>query len=194
VTWINVEGLHEVEVIGKLGDAFGLHPLILEDILSTDQRPKIEDLDEYVYIVKILSYNGQSHEAVAEQASLILGSAFVIFFQERAGEVFEPIRERIKKSRGRVRQMGADYLAYAMLDIYLSSVSNRMNEVMKTLAVITTLFMPISFLAGFFGMNFFQPVAPLSAWTDRPAFVLMIVAMVMVPVGMYLWMRRRAWM
>jgi magnesium transporter len=65
---------------------------------------------------------------------------------------------------------------------------------MKTLAVITTLFMPVSFLAGFFGMNFFQPVVPLSAWTDRPAFVLMIVAMVLVPVSMYLWIRRRAWM
>ena len=80
------------------------------------------------------------------------------------------------------------------LDTYLSVVSNRMNEVMKTLTVITTLFMPLSFLVGFFGMNFFQPVTPLSAWTDRPAFVLMIAAMVLVPVGMYLWMRRRAWM
>lgn len=80
------------------------------------------------------------------------------------------------------------------LDTYLSVVNNRMNEVMKTLTVITTMFMPISFLAGFFGMNFFQPVAPLNAWTDHPAFTLMIVAMVLVPVGMYLWMRKRAWM
>jgi len=80
------------------------------------------------------------------------------------------------------------------LETYLSVVSNRMNEVMKTLTVITTLFMPISFLAGFFGMNFFQPVAPLDAWTDHPAFVLMMVAVVLVPVGMYLWMRKRAWM
>lgn len=80
------------------------------------------------------------------------------------------------------------------LDTYLSVVSNRMNEVMKTLTVITTMFMPISFLAGFFGMNFFQPVAPLDAWTDHPAFALMIVATVLVPAGMYLWMRKRAWM
>jgi magnesium transporter len=80
------------------------------------------------------------------------------------------------------------------LDTYLSVVSNRMNEVMKTLTIITTLFMPVSFLVGFFGTNFFQPVAPLTAWTDRPAFVLMLLAMVVVPAGMYLWMRKRAWM
>jgi magnesium transporter len=80
------------------------------------------------------------------------------------------------------------------LDTYLSVVSNRMNEVMKTLTVITTLFMPVSFLVGFFGTNFFQPVAPLTAWTDWPAFVLMLLAMVVVPAGMFLWMRKRAWM
>jgi len=80
------------------------------------------------------------------------------------------------------------------LDTYLSVVNNRMNEVMKTLTVITTLFMPVSFLVGFFGTNFFQPVAPLDAWTSHPAFVLMMAAMILVPVGMYLWMRKRAWM
>ncbi len=80
------------------------------------------------------------------------------------------------------------------LETYLSVVSNRMNEVMKTLTVITTLFMPISFLAGFFGMNFFQPTAPKEVWTSQWAFALMMVAMILVPVGMYLWMRKRAWM
>jgi magnesium transporter len=85
-------------------------------------------------------------------------------------------------------------LVSGALDTYLSVVSNRMNEVMKTLTVITTLFMPISFLAGFFGMNFFQPTAPKDAWTSHPAFVLMIVSMILVPAGMYLWMRKRAWM
>lgn len=80
------------------------------------------------------------------------------------------------------------------LDAYLSVVNNRMNDVMKTLTVITTLFLPVSFLAGFFGTNFFQPVAPLEAWTSRGTFVAMIVAMVLIPVGMYLWMRKRAWM
>jgi magnesium transporter len=80
------------------------------------------------------------------------------------------------------------------LDTYLSVVSNRMNEVMRTLTVITTLFMPVSFLVGFFGTNFFQPVVPLPAWTGRTAFLLMLLAMVVLPAGMYLWMRKRAWM
>jgi magnesium transporter len=80
------------------------------------------------------------------------------------------------------------------LDTYLSVVSNRMNEVMRTLTVITTLFMPVSFLVGFFGTNFFQPVVPLAAWTGRTAFGLMLLAMVVLPAGMFLWMRKRAWM
>ena len=80
------------------------------------------------------------------------------------------------------------------LDTYLSVVSNRMNEVMKTLTIITTLFMPLAFLTGFFGTNFFQPVIDLSAWTGQAAFYIMLAAMILVPSGMYLWMRRRAWM
>jgi magnesium transporter len=80
------------------------------------------------------------------------------------------------------------------LDTYLSVVSNRMNEIMKTLTVITILFLPVSFLVGFFGTNFFQPVVRMDTWTSRPAFVLMMVAMILVPAGMYLWMRKRAWM
>lgn len=80
------------------------------------------------------------------------------------------------------------------LDTYLSVVSNRMNEVVKTLTIITTLFMPISFLVGFFGTNFFHPVAPLTEWTSQPAFVLMLLALVLIPVSMLLWMRKRAWM
>jgi magnesium transporter len=85
-------------------------------------------------------------------------------------------------------------LVGSALDTYLSVVNNRMNEVMKILTVITTLFMPISFLSGFFGMNFFQPVTPLDAWTDRLTFGLILAAVVLVPIGMYTWMRKRAWM
>ena len=84
-------------------------------------------------------------------------------------------------------------LVTGALDTYLSVVSNRMNEVMKTLTVITTLFMPLAFLTGFFGTNFFQPVIPLAAWTGKTVFYLFLVAMVIVPAGMYFWMRRRAW-
>jgi len=85
-------------------------------------------------------------------------------------------------------------LVSGALDTYLSVVSNRMNEVMKTLTVITILFLPVTFLVGFFGTNFFQPIVRMNAWTSRPAFVLMMVAMILVPAGMYLWMRKRAWM
>jgi len=85
-------------------------------------------------------------------------------------------------------------LVGGVLETYLSVVNNRMNEVMKTLTLITTLFMPLSFLAGFFGMNFFAPATPLDAWTDKPAFLLAIVVMVVTPAIMYVWMRRRAWM
>jgi magnesium transporter len=85
-------------------------------------------------------------------------------------------------------------LVGSALDTYLSVMNNRMNDVMKTLTIITTLFMPISFLAGFFGMNFFQPIAPLNVWTSRLVFVLTLAAMVLMPASMYMWMRRRAWM
>ena len=85
-------------------------------------------------------------------------------------------------------------LVSGALDAYLSAVNNRMNEVMRTLTIITTLFMPVSFIAGFFGMNFFQPVVPLDIWTGEPAFIVTAMAMLIVPVGLYLWIRRRAWM
>jgi magnesium transporter len=79
------------------------------------------------------------------------------------------------------------------LDMYLSVINNRMNEVMKTLTVITTLFMPISFVAGFFGMNFFEPVADMTRWTDQPAFIVMLLITILLPVSIYMWLRRRRW-
>ena len=85
-------------------------------------------------------------------------------------------------------------LVGSALDTYLSVVNNRMNEVMKVLTIITTLFMPLSFLVGFFGMNFFQPTVPLEAWTSRTAFALMLAAMILSPVAMAIWMQRRGWM
>jgi magnesium transporter len=257
VTWINVEGLHDVANIQKLGDCYGFHPLILEDILNTDQRPKIEDFDAYLYIVLKMLHNGESTQTVAEQISLILGPNYVISFQEGIeGDVFNSIRERIRTGKGRIRSMGADYLAYSlidaivdnyfviiekmgeriedledelvkdpvtrtlheihtlkremiflrkavwplrevinflergesslikgstaiylrdvydhtiqvidaietsrdmlsgMLDIYLSSISNRMNEIMKFLTIIGTIFIPLTFIVGVYGMNF----------------------------------------
>jgi magnesium transporter len=257
VTWINIDGLHNVEYIQKLGDCYGFHPLVLEDILNTDQRPKMEDFDEYVYIVLKMLHNGTSPQTVSEQISLILGSNFVISFQEGIeGDVFNSVRDRIRTGKGRIRAQGADYLAYSlidavvdnyfviieklgeriedlenelvsspatqtihdihtlkremiylrkavwplreminalgrsesplikdstriylrdvydhtiqvidaietsrdmlsgMLDIYLSSMSNKMNEIMKFLTIIGTIFIPLTFIAGVYGMNF----------------------------------------
>ena len=117
VTWINVDGVHQPEIIQKLGDCYGLHPLALEDIMNTDQRPKIEDYTDYLYIVlKKILYDEGKQDIVFEQMSLILGKNFVISFQEKEGDVFNIIRDRIRNGKGRLRKMGADYLVYALID------------------------------------------------------------------------------
>lgn len=294
VTWINVEGLGEVEKVEKLGGAFGMHPLVLEDILAGDQRPKVEDLDDYLCIVlKMLDYDEESGEVIHEQVSLILGQAFVISFQEgREGDVFDPVRERIRSGKGRLRKLGADHLAYAlldavvdhyfpilerigdrvdaleeelvsdptartleelhrlkremlylrrsvwplrevvssleraetpliqqstgiylrdvydhtvqvidtietyrdmlagMLDIYLSSVSNRMNAVMKVLTIIATIFMPLTFLAGVYGMNFKHMPELEWPWS----YPLVWGVMLLVGLAMVLYFKRKQWL
>ncbi len=293
VTWINVDGIHQVEVLELLGDCFGLHPLVLEDILNTDQRPKMEDFGDYIFVVlKTFSYNDQSDELEPEQISLILGPSFVMSFQEREGDVFNPIRERIRSSKGRIRRMGADYLAYAlldsivdhyfivleqvgeevefleeelvtnptpetlqtihnlkrdmiflrksvwplrevigalergelslirestgiylrdvydhtiqvvdtietfrdmisgMLDIYLSSVSNRMNEVMKVLTIIATIFIPLTLIAGIYGMNF--QYMPELGW--RWGYPVVWLVMLVIGVVMLVYFRRKKWL
>jgi magnesium transporter len=256
VTWINIEGVHNVELIKQFGECYGLHPLVLEDIVNTTQRPKIEDYGDYIFIViRMISLKGQSIET--EQVSLILGPNYVISFQEGiAGDTFAAVRERLRSDRGRIRSNGSDYLAYSLLDsivdgyftvlegmgelledieaelakgpipiilkriialkreiifirksvwpmrevigslergesklitapsriyyrdtydhtiqvvdgvetyrdlltglleLYLSSISNRTNEVMKLLTIIGTIFMPLTFLVGVYGMNF----------------------------------------
>jgi magnesium transporter len=117
VTWINIDGIHQTDIIQKLGEHFDLHPLILEDILNTEQRPKIEDFGHYIYIVlKMLYYKEQETHIHTEQVSVVLGSNFVISFQESVGDVFDPIRERMKNGKGRIRKLGADYLAYSLID------------------------------------------------------------------------------
>ncbi|MFH1448040.1 MAG: magnesium and cobalt transport protein CorA, partial [Candidatus Micrarchaeota archaeon] len=114
-TWINIDGLHRVEIIEKIGKQFGIHSLVLEDILNTEQRPKIEDFEGHLFVVlKMLSYD--ENELKTEQFSLILGSNFLITFQEKEGDVFDPVRERIRKGKIRVRKHGVDYLAYALMD------------------------------------------------------------------------------
>lgn len=257
VTWLNIDGIHQPEIIESIGKHFGVHSLIIEDIVHTGQRPKMEDLEDRLFVVlEMLYYNEAMNEVESEQISIILGPRFVISFQERKGDVFNPLRERIKNGKGRIRKKGPDYLAYClmdaiidhyfivleklgekieglqealianptpetlqaiqglkremvflrksvwplrevisvlergesalisdstgiylrdvydhtiqvidtvetfrdllsgMLDIYLSSISNRMNEVMKVLTIIATVFIPLTFIAGIYGMNF----------------------------------------
>ncbi|HXV43097.1 MAG TPA: magnesium/cobalt transporter CorA, partial [Anaerolineae bacterium] len=116
VNWINVDGLH-TGIIAQLGDCFGVPALVLEDILNTDQRPKLEDFGHNLYIVlKMLSCNPQHQNILIEQVSLVLGANYVLSFQEQIGDVFEPVRERIRYGRGQLRKAGPDYLAYTLLD------------------------------------------------------------------------------
>jgi len=239
-----------------IGELFGLHPLVLEDILNTDQRPKMEDYGAYIYLVLKNFYEQEGEGLQSDQISVILGKDFVLSFLERESKIFGSIKEKIGKSKGRIRKEGADYLTHAlidsivdnyfivlenleekievleddlvkkptqstlhdihmfkrelimlgkslwplreainslersdsplinksivvyfkdiydhtiaiidtvetfkdmlsgMLDIYLSTVSNRLNEVTKVLTVIATIFMPLTFIAGVYGMNF----------------------------------------
>lgn len=117
VTWINVDGVHRVDVIEDIGNLFGLHPLIMEDLVNTTQRPKMEDLDDYLFIVfRMLDFDEKASEINSEQISLILGSNYLISFQESRASLFDPIRERIRAGKGRIRKNGPDYLAYTILD------------------------------------------------------------------------------
>jgi len=117
VTWLNINGLHDIELIREVGHIFELHPLVMEDILNTGQRPKIEEFDTYVFIVlKMIRFDAETETIVNQQLSIILGDKFVLTFQEQAGDVFQPVRERIRRQKSRIRVSGTDYLAYALLD------------------------------------------------------------------------------
>jgi magnesium transporter len=294
VTWLNVDGVHQIEILEQVGKHFGLHPLVLEDIASTGQRPKMEDFDDYIFVVlRMLRFDEKEkeNEIKTEQISLLLGPDFVISFQEKEGDVFDSIRERIRNNKGRIRKMGADYLAYAlidavvdnyfmileklgetieeieeklvtnptsetlhtlhdlkremvflrksvwplrevinrlersesplinkstyvylrdvydhtiqvidavetfrdmlsgMLDIYLSSVSNRMNEVMKVLTIIATIFIPLTFIAGIYGMNFRYMPELEQAWSYPAILILMLI----ITITMLVYFRRKKW-
>jgi magnesium transporter len=117
VTWINIDGLGDLSVLRTLGQRFNLHPLALEDVLDTGQRPKVEQYDDYLFIVAQMLYLDKDTQIDAEQVSMFLGKTFLITLQEEAEfDVFEPVRARIRSASGRIRQAGADYLAYALLD------------------------------------------------------------------------------
>jgi len=118
VTWVNVDGLQDPKLLEQLAKVMGFHALTLEDILNTDIRPKIEDYGDYIYVVaKMLEVDRASEQIRVDQLSLVLGSNYVLSVQEEAGDPFEPVRNRIRNSAGRIRRAGADYLAYALLDL-----------------------------------------------------------------------------
>lgn len=292
VSWINITGLNDLGLIEKIGKIFDVHPLVLEDIVNTDHRPKFEEYDEYYYsIVKMLTYDDKKKEINSEQVSFILGKNYLITFQEIKGDVFDTIRERLRKNKGRVRREDSDYLCYTlmdsivdnyfyvletiaeetellegillknadssvlqrihqlkrqlifirksvwplreilnnidrlesdlvksssklffrdvydhtihiidtvenlrdivtgMLDIYLSTVSNRMNEVMKVLTIIATIFIPLTFLAGIYGMNF--QYMPELAW--KFGYPLALTVMGSIGIIMLVFFKRKKW-
>ncbi len=132
VTWINVDGLHDLSIMKEIGKTFDLHPLLMEDILNTGQRPKIEEFDNCLFMVlKMIRYENEKQMIVNEQLSLVLGDTFLLTFQEQPGDVFEPVRERIRNQKGRIRGAGIDYLAYALLDTVVDNyifIIERMGE------------------------------------------------------------------
>ena len=143
VSWINIDGLHDAGVIQKLGDLFEIHGLLLEDMLNTDQRPKVTETDKLmIVILKLLEYDEKTDRLSSEQISLILDDSYLITLQEKVGDYFDPIRDRIRKSKGRLRRKGADYLTYALLDTivdnYLLIIETLGNMIEKTEAQIFT--------------------------------------------------------
>jgi magnesium transporter len=117
VTWINIDGLHDIQIMNKLQDTFNIHPLIIEDILNTDNRPKFDEDPEHItLILKILNYNKSTLKLSVDQFSLIIGDDYLITLQEEAGGYFDAVIERIRNNEGRIRQSGQDYLAYVLLD------------------------------------------------------------------------------
>ncbi|MBU0761430.1 MAG: magnesium/cobalt transporter CorA, partial [Candidatus Altiarchaeota archaeon] len=117
VTWINVTGIHDVDVLQKIGERFDIHPLILEDIMNTTQRPKLEDMESYIYlVVRMLGLTPKNSSVSSEQVSFIITPRYILSFLETPGDIFEPVRERIRTGKGKMRTMGADYLLYCLVD------------------------------------------------------------------------------
>jgi magnesium transporter len=294
MSWINISGLSDLKIVEAIGNHFDIHPLVMEDILNTTQRPKFEEFSDHFFIVmKMLYFDENEKEVQIEQVSILAGRGLVITFQEKEGDVFNSIRERIRGGYGRIRKMGADYLAYTlidavvdnyftilenigermellmeeellvepvhetsqkiyelkrelinirravwplreliggiekseshliaestriflrdlqdhtiqvievvessrevisgMLDMYLSVISNKMNQTMKVLTVIATIFIPLTFIAGIYGMNF--KYMPELTW--RWAYPVVWAVMIGIGVSMIFFFKRKKWM
>jgi len=296
VVWVNVDGLADLDFIRAIGRMFAVHRLALEDVVNVHQRPKVEEYEDHLFIVsRMASIDDAPH---TEQFAMFLGDGYLLTFQERAGDCFDPVRKRIRLHRGHIREAGADYLAYALLDavvdgyfpvledygedleileesvlaapqsdhiaqihemkrdllalrraiwpqremisaltrdaskhiaeqtrvylrdcydhtiqlidiletyrevasglvdVYLSSVSARMNEIMKVLTIIATIFIPLSFITGLYGMNFRSDVSPWNmpelAWYF--GYPLALGLMACVAAGLLYFFRRRGWL
>jgi len=292
VTWTNVIGLHDAEIIQKIGEYYSMHSLVQSDIMNTELRPKIEDHDDYIHILLKLPHLLSENKLFMEQISFIVGRNYVLSFQETNDDIFDPIRERLEKSNGKIRERKSDYLTYAlidaiidyyyvimekigtqtedleeelmynptpktlqiiyalkremvtlrksiwpmrevidrfermqseiieestrtylrdvynhsvqvmdnieglremiggMLDTYLSSIGNKMNEVMKTLTIIASIFIPITFLAGIYGTNF--SYVPELEWEG--SYFVMIGVMLIIVLVMILWFKNKKWL
>lgn len=294
VTWINIFGIHDMDLIGSIGDEMKLPPLLLDNILNTDLRPKYEKGDTYnAFILKMLDYDKESELITAEQITILLFDNLVVTFQERVGDVFEPLRERIRRIKGKVRLNKSDYLVYALIDIivdnysiligdigfqvenmedqifdtskdidtvediykyrvelnyirkavrpikdlmtqmirddeimfsdenkiylldlndmvihatdalelysnmvsdqlniYNANVGNRMNEVMKVLTIFASIFIPLSFLAGIYGMNF-EYMPELSVKWAYPTFWVVILTVI---ISLVVFFRKKKWL
>src|SRR6185503_3488834 len=118
VTWINIDGVHRVELIAKIGNLFELHPLLLEDVVNTHQRTKIDEYDDHLFaVMRMLTYNEEKKSIVSEQVGIVLAKRFVISFQEDEGDLYDPIRARIRDNKSRIRDFGSDYLVYRIMDV-----------------------------------------------------------------------------
>ena len=293
VTWINIEGLGDLSVLRILGERFNLHPLALEDVLDTSQRPKVEQFDDYLFVVAKMIYLNKENEIEGEQVSMFLGKTFLITLQqEPERDVFEPVRARIRSGKGRIRKANSDYLAYALLDsiidhyypvlesigteidaiedelienplvrpvgslhehkrtltqirrmvwplrdvtnlllheepglirqetkvylrdcydhsvqlmdlvesyrdvlsglteVHISSIGLRTNEIMRVLTVITVIFIPLTFIAGVYGMNFTH----MPELAQPYGYVAVLLLMVIVAVGQILYFKKRRWL
>lgn len=136
-TWINIDGLHSPDLLSKIGEAYGIHPLVLEDILTTSQRPKLEIHDDYLYLVlRMVRWDPILLGTISEQVSMVLTPHVLLTFQERTGDTFNNVRERLRKGKGRVRRAGVDYLAYALIDSMVDGYFVVIDEISELLQVL----------------------------------------------------------